>query len=117
MRSTTHRVFCGGSTSHRTHFIDDDQAEELVERAKALRPGVATVHKLEATPEVDHLADLAVVVGIPEPQGPRRACFLIRRPAAVRWCGATGRASAPDGTPPPCRVGPYRTAWNRADHI
>lgn len=51
------------SENVRTHFIDDDQAEELVERAKALRSGVATVHKLEAAPEVDHLADLAVVVG------------------------------------------------------
>ncbi|MFF7949409.1 ATP-binding protein [Streptomyces griseorubiginosus] len=51
------------SENVRTHFIDDDQAEAIIERAKALRSGVATVHKLEAVQDVDHLADLALVVG------------------------------------------------------
>ncbi|MER8004972.1 ATP-binding protein [Streptomyces sp. NPDC094149] len=51
------------SENVRTHYINDDEAEEIVERAKARRAGVSTVHKLEAVQEVDHLTDLAVVVG------------------------------------------------------
>ncbi|MEU1194938.1 ATP-binding protein [Streptomyces sp. NPDC005813] len=51
------------SENVRTHFIDDDQAEEITDRAKAMRANAANVHKLEAVQEVDYLADLAVVVG------------------------------------------------------
>jgi S-DNA-T family DNA segregation ATPase FtsK/SpoIIIE len=51
------------SENVRTHYINDDEAEEIVERAKAMRAGATTVHKLEAVQEVDHLTDLAVVVG------------------------------------------------------
>ncbi|MFE9432170.1 ATP-binding protein [Streptomyces sp. NPDC006640] len=51
------------SENVRTHFIDDDEAEVIVDRAKALRSGTTTVHKLEAVEAVDHLTDLSVVIG------------------------------------------------------
>jgi S-DNA-T family DNA segregation ATPase FtsK/SpoIIIE len=47
----------------RTHFIDTDPAKEIAERARQLRDGIATVHQLEVAPDVDHLLDLAAVVG------------------------------------------------------
>jgi S-DNA-T family DNA segregation ATPase FtsK/SpoIIIE len=51
------------SVTVRTHYIDGDEAVILTDRAKARREGVATVHKLEIVQPVDHLADLAAVVG------------------------------------------------------
>ncbi|MFF0080233.1 ATP-binding protein [Streptomyces canus] len=51
------------SENVRTHFIDDDEAEVIIERAKAMRANATTVHKLEAVQDVDYLADLAVVIG------------------------------------------------------
>ncbi|MEU7399723.1 ATP-binding protein [Streptomyces sp. NPDC044948] len=51
------------SITVRTHFIDTDPAKEIAERARALRDGVATVHQLEIAAPVDHLADLAAVIG------------------------------------------------------
>ncbi|MFJ4785495.1 ATP-binding protein [Streptomyces sp. NPDC088794] len=51
------------SENVRTHFIDDDQAEEIIERAKTMRAGTSTVHKLEPVQEVDHITDLSVVIG------------------------------------------------------
>ncbi|GAB2732661.1 ATP-binding protein [Streptomyces bullii] len=47
----------------RTHFIDTDPAKEIADRARQLRDGVATVHQLEVAQPVDHLTDLAAVVG------------------------------------------------------
>ncbi|MGW8953043.1 ATP-binding protein [Streptomyces sp. NPDC055709] len=55
------------SVNVRTHYIDDDQAEAIVERAKALRSGVATVSRLAVVAPVDALEDIAAVVG----QAPR----------------------------------------------
>ncbi|MEV0183824.1 ATP-binding protein [Streptomyces sp. NPDC050625] len=52
------------SITVRTHFIDTDTAGEIADRARQLREGgVATVHQLEVAQDVDHLADLAAVVG------------------------------------------------------
>ncbi|MCF0087151.1 MULTISPECIES: ATP-binding protein [unclassified Streptomyces] len=51
------------SITVRTHFIDDDPAKEIAGRARQLRDGTATIHKLEVARPVDHLADLAAVVG------------------------------------------------------
>ncbi|MFE1424374.1 FtsK/SpoIIIE domain-containing protein [Streptomyces fungicidicus] len=51
------------SVTVRTHFISGEDAVPITERAKQLRDGVATVHKLEVVQPVDHLADLAAVVG------------------------------------------------------
>ncbi|MEU9285980.1 FtsK/SpoIIIE domain-containing protein [Streptomyces sp. NPDC048275] len=51
------------SVTVRTHFISGEDALALTERAKARREDVATVHKLEVVQPVDHLADLAAVVG------------------------------------------------------
>lgn len=50
------------SVTVRTHFISGEDAIAITDRAKALRDGVATVHKLEIVTPVDHLADLAAVV-------------------------------------------------------
>jgi S-DNA-T family DNA segregation ATPase FtsK/SpoIIIE len=51
------------SITIRTHFIGTDEAHEPADRAKALRNRVATLHKLEAVEPVDHLADVAAVLG------------------------------------------------------
>ncbi|MFE2546937.1 ATP-binding protein, partial [Actinacidiphila glaucinigra] len=51
------------SITIRTHFIDDDPAAEIAERAKALRSGVATVHRLEVVQDVDPLADILATLG------------------------------------------------------
>lgn len=51
------------SVTVRTHFISGEDAIVLTDRAKARRQDVATVHKLEIAKPVDHLADLAAVVG------------------------------------------------------
>ncbi|QKZ20917.1 FtsK/SpoIIIE domain-containing protein [Streptomyces chartreusis] len=47
----------------RTHFIDDDPAKEIADRAKALRDGVTTLRVIERGEERDPLADIAAVIG------------------------------------------------------
>ncbi|MEU2924189.1 ATP-binding protein [Streptomyces sp. NPDC007251] len=49
------------SENVRTHFIDDDAAEAITERAKAMRQKVTTLRKLEVVEDVDSLADLEKV--------------------------------------------------------
>ncbi|MFF4459431.1 FtsK/SpoIIIE domain-containing protein [Streptomyces mirabilis] len=52
------------SITVRTHYIDDDAAEVLAERAKALRNGITTLHVVDNDREVrDPLADIVSVVG------------------------------------------------------
>ncbi|RPF33594.1 ATP-binding protein [Streptomyces sp. TLI_185] len=51
------------SITVRTHYIDDDAAEAITDRAKALRDGVTTLHAIEKGEERDPLADIASVVG------------------------------------------------------
>ncbi|MFD7885101.1 FtsK/SpoIIIE domain-containing protein [Streptomyces bauhiniae] len=51
------------SITVRTHFIDDDPAAEIAERAKALRDGVTTLRVVDQTEERDALADVAAVLG------------------------------------------------------
>ncbi|MFH8567490.1 FtsK/SpoIIIE domain-containing protein [Streptomyces sp. NPDC017993] len=51
------------SITVRTHYIDDDAAEAITDRAKALRDGVTTLHAIEREEEHDALADIAAVVG------------------------------------------------------
>ncbi|MFI1160558.1 FtsK/SpoIIIE domain-containing protein [Streptomyces sioyaensis] len=51
------------SITVRTHYTDDDAAEAITDRAKALRDGVATLHAIERGEEHDPLADIAAVVG------------------------------------------------------
>ncbi len=46
----------------RTHYIDDDAAKAITERAKALRDGVTTLHVIERD-AADALADIAAVMG------------------------------------------------------
>ncbi|MFS8199292.1 FtsK/SpoIIIE domain-containing protein [Streptomyces sp. CWNU-52B] len=51
----------------RTHYIDDDAATAIIERAKALRDGVTTRHAIDRTDDDrDPLADIATVVGTAE---------------------------------------------------
>ncbi|MGW3873580.1 ATP-binding protein [Streptomyces sp. NPDC005055] len=47
----------------RTHYVDDDQAVEIANRARALRDGVTTLHVIERDEERDPLADIATVIG------------------------------------------------------
>jgi S-DNA-T family DNA segregation ATPase FtsK/SpoIIIE len=51
------------SVTVRTHFISGEDALVLTDRAKGRRENVATVHKLEVVQPVDHLTDLAAVIG------------------------------------------------------
>uniref|UniRef100_UPI000CD527E3 FtsK/SpoIIIE domain-containing protein n=1 Tax=Streptomyces sp. SM1 TaxID=402229 RepID=UPI000CD527E3 len=51
------------SITVRTHYIDDDAATAITNRAKALRDGVTTLHAIDRTTEHDPLADIAAVVG------------------------------------------------------
>nr|WP_246033928.1 FtsK/SpoIIIE domain-containing protein [Streptomyces hundungensis] len=54
------------SITVRTHYIDDDAAVAITDRAKALRDGVTTVTVIERGEERDPLADIASVVGTAE---------------------------------------------------
>ncbi|MFJ8363069.1 ATP-binding protein [Streptomyces sp. NPDC093984] len=52
------------SITVRTHYIDDDQAKAITDRAKALRGNaVATLHAIERREKRDPLADIATVLG------------------------------------------------------
>ncbi|MFD9775501.1 FtsK/SpoIIIE domain-containing protein [[Kitasatospora] papulosa] len=51
------------SITVRTHYIDDDQALEIANRARALRDGVTTLHVIEQGEVRDPLADIAAVIG------------------------------------------------------
>ncbi|MFE7237864.1 ATP-binding protein [Streptomyces sp. NPDC057580] len=51
------------SITIRTHYVDDDQAVEIANRARALRDGVTTLHVIERGEERDPLADIATVIG------------------------------------------------------
>ncbi|MFD9189663.1 FtsK/SpoIIIE domain-containing protein [Streptomyces phaeochromogenes] len=47
----------------RTHYIDDDGAKAITDRAKALRDGVTTLHAIERGEDRDPLADILTVLG------------------------------------------------------
>ncbi|WP_327666919.1 FtsK/SpoIIIE domain-containing protein [Streptomyces sp. NBC_00485] len=51
------------SITVRTHFIDDDPAKAIADRAKALRSGVTTLRVIERGEQRDPLADIANVLG------------------------------------------------------
>jgi S-DNA-T family DNA segregation ATPase FtsK/SpoIIIE len=51
------------SITVRTHYIDDDAAVAITDRAKALRDGVTTLHAIDRGTEHDPLADIAAVIG------------------------------------------------------
>ncbi|MFF9753339.1 FtsK/SpoIIIE domain-containing protein [Streptomyces sp. NPDC014344] len=51
------------SITVRTHYIDDEAATAITERAKALRGGVTTLHSIDRGEERDPLADIATVLG------------------------------------------------------
>jgi S-DNA-T family DNA segregation ATPase FtsK/SpoIIIE len=50
------------SLNVRTHYINDDEAAQITDRAKALRSGVTTRSSRPEEP-ADHLADIAAVIG------------------------------------------------------
>ncbi|MDN3268576.1 FtsK/SpoIIIE domain-containing protein [Streptomyces sp. MA15] len=51
------------SITVRTHYIDDEAAVAITERAKALRDGVTILHSIDRGEERDPLADIATVLG------------------------------------------------------
>ncbi|MEU2976622.1 FtsK/SpoIIIE domain-containing protein [Streptomyces hirsutus] len=51
------------SLTVRTHYIDDDAATAITDRARALRDGVTTLHAVARGAAHDPLADVAAVVG------------------------------------------------------
>ncbi|MFI1045019.1 ATP-binding protein [Streptomyces griseoruber] len=51
------------SITVRTHFIGDDDAKAITDRAKALRNGVTTLHAVKRDEQRDPLADILAVLG------------------------------------------------------
>ncbi|MFC9805150.1 FtsK/SpoIIIE domain-containing protein [Streptomyces griseoaurantiacus] len=51
------------SITVRTHYIDDDAAKALTDRARTLRDGVTTLHTIDKGEQRDPLADIAAVIG------------------------------------------------------
>ncbi|MGW6927937.1 ATP-binding protein [Streptomyces sp. NPDC054950] len=51
------------SITVRTHFIGDDDAKAITDRAKTLRAGVTTLHRIERGEKRDPLADILTVCG------------------------------------------------------
>ncbi|WP_409234774.1 FtsK/SpoIIIE domain-containing protein [Streptomyces sp. PA5.6] len=51
------------SITVRTHYINDDDATAITERAKALRDGVTTLHAIDRGEQRDALADIFTVLG------------------------------------------------------
>jgi S-DNA-T family DNA segregation ATPase FtsK/SpoIIIE len=51
------------SVTVRTHYIDEDDAKEIANRAKQRRTAVATRNAAESAEDVDPLADIAAVIG------------------------------------------------------
>ncbi|SCD34756.1 DNA segregation ATPase FtsK/SpoIIIE, S-DNA-T family [Streptomyces sp. TverLS-915] len=51
------------SITVRTHYIPDDDARALTDRAKALRDGVTTLHVIDPGEDRDPLADILTVLG------------------------------------------------------
>ncbi|MEU1518134.1 ATP-binding protein [Streptomyces sp. NPDC005811] len=51
------------SITVRTHFIGDDDAKAITDRAKALRNGVTTLHAVKRSEDRDALADILAVLG------------------------------------------------------
>jgi S-DNA-T family DNA segregation ATPase FtsK/SpoIIIE len=74
------------SITVRTHYIDDDAAKAITDRAKALRDGVTTRHTIDRGTEHDPLADIAAVIG----DAPRVRTKDILARLATRNAGAYG---------------------------
>ncbi|MET9253721.1 FtsK/SpoIIIE domain-containing protein [Streptomyces sp. NPDC003717] len=51
------------SITVRTHYINDDDAEAITDRAKALRDGVTTLHAIQRDQERDALKDIFSIFG------------------------------------------------------
>ncbi|MFF3844784.1 ATP-binding protein [Streptomyces sp. NPDC002328] len=51
------------SLTVRTHYIDDDEAKAITDRAKAIRDGVTTLRSIDRDEERDPLADIFTVLG------------------------------------------------------
>ncbi|MGW5303823.1 FtsK/SpoIIIE domain-containing protein [Streptomyces griseoluteus] len=51
------------SITVRTHYVNDDDATAITDRAKALRDGVTTLTLIERGEDRDQLADIAAVIG------------------------------------------------------
>ncbi|OPG07155.1 cell division protein FtsK [Streptomyces sp. GKU 895] len=51
------------SITVRTHYIDNDAAYAIADRARALRDGVTTLHVIERGEDRDALADIAAAIG------------------------------------------------------
>ncbi|KES06158.1 cell division protein FtsK [Streptomyces toyocaensis] len=77
------------SITVRTHYIDDDAATAITDRAKAMRDGVTTLHAIDRGEERDPLADIAAVIG----DAPRVRTKDVLARLATRNPGAYGEWS------------------------
>ncbi|MFD7768655.1 FtsK/SpoIIIE domain-containing protein [Streptomyces sp. NPDC059787] len=74
------------SITVRTHYIDDDAATAITDRAKALRDGVTTLHTIDHSADHEPLADIAAVIG----DAPRVRTKDVLARLAARNAGAYG---------------------------
>ncbi|MFB8775069.1 ATP-binding protein [Streptomyces broussonetiae] len=51
------------SITVRTHYIDNEQAATIADRARAMRDGVTTIHAIDRSDDHDPLMDIASVLG------------------------------------------------------
>lgn len=95
------------SLTIRTHFIDDDQAATIAERAKAVRAGVTTRTAVEPPEKVDALADIATVIGGEPKVGTDevRQRLAVLNPAVYRGWTASDLKQALDAV----GAGPYKS--------
>ncbi|MEY9965346.1 S-DNA-T family DNA segregation ATPase FtsK/SpoIIIE [Streptacidiphilus sp. MAP12-16] len=68
------------SLNVRTHYINDEEAVQITNRAKALRSGVTTRAAVEPAAPVDHLSAIAAVIG----NEPRMGTDEVRQHLAQR---------------------------------
>jgi S-DNA-T family DNA segregation ATPase FtsK/SpoIIIE len=79
------------SLNVRTHYINDEEAVQITDRAKALRSGV-TRGAIDPEERVDHLADIAAVIG----DAPRMGTDEVRQRLSERNPGAYRSWTASD---------------------
>ncbi|WP_030351137.1 cell division protein FtsK [Streptomyces scopuliridis] len=95
------------SITIRTHYIDDTEATAIADRAKARRNGVTTLTAVPADEPIDHLTDIATVMG----EAKRMRTDEVRARLAALNPGEYREWTAPDLTQALEAVGaaPYKT--------
>lgn len=98
------------SLNVRTHYINDEEAVQITDRAKELRNGVTTCGTVEPAVPVDHLADIAAAIGNEPRMGTDevRQHLAERNPAEYRSWTASDLKQALE----PFGAAPYKSNGN-----